>query len=524
MRARPLLRSVLSVLLLASPGLLVTEASAKVVWTPPAQLDSAGVGSVAVAANDRGDMVAVWARSARLYGSVRPAGGQWSRAAAISESGIDMAGPTGITAVIDRAGNPTVAWLELEYGYARPQGCTTCGDFLYVAHGSADGSWDAPKQLTDDAGAAPSLALHGDGDVTAAWFEQYPELGDGQEQGEPNNIIKIAERPAQGSWSAPQEAPFKGVTPSVVALPGGALVMVWGQPGNTTSSSGFDVIAATRSSQGEWSAPAIVDASTRMRSTPEVVSGPDGEVTAAWTSCAVTTDGVSTDCEVTLATKAPSGTWTPAVAIQPQAYTSKPELAVDGAGTVTAAWLDEDAARVMASRRGAGAAWETPTPVSSSSTKAFAADLAADRAGNVVATWMAPTDQQPGVVSAYRPAGGTWQAPATVHRAVPGGYRYDVPQVAAAPDRFTVVYRGDAAWFSDRVDDVTAPTARLVKPSRAAVTGTNVRVAWQAEDDAAGVARVVVRRRAARYDDGFGDWTVWKRTTASAATFGGGPG
>ena len=165
--------------------LLVSSASAAPSWLGPADLSSfnAFAGDPTVAADQEGDLVAVWDQQVvngglQVAASVRPAGGGWQPPVVIS--GADGGG--GPVVAVDPGGDATAVWLD-DVGR------------VYASVRPAGGGWSAPVDLADEeqdpsTQPDPHVAVDANGDAVAVWG--YDD--DGHES------VLTAMRPAGGAW------------------------------------------------------------------------------------------------------------------------------------------------------------------------------------------------------------------------------------------------------------------------------------------------------------------------------------
>lgn len=476
-------RLLLTVALVAAAGGLVAPGVAATVWTRPVTLARSG-DEVAVAANSVGEAVAVWTRDgAPVYAAFRDRLGSWADPTKIADASYQWAGEPAV--VLDDDGRATVTWVGTNGG---PHD-VIANVFLVTVRGAPGRAWTAPRTLSRTAGwAAASLALGGDGTVTAAWAEWegcmllYPAGSPcaGYPEGGGKNVVKVASRPVGGPWSAPVTV-ADGTGPALAGASDGAQGLVWWDP--AVESGGL--LASTRQPGGPWTSPRRLSTREPLERARIVVSSA-GDLVAAWTACDVT-DGTRR-CQVQVAERPASGTWGGEHALWAGEASGAPALAASGDGAVAAAWhLNGVDGRVVATRRLPGGTWEPSATVGTAPGRVSGLDVAGDDRGGTAAVWSHYDPDLEGSVvrAAVRPDGGTWQPPERL--AV--GTRPDA--VATGPARFTVAYirREHGVAYTDRVDDRTAPVARLVQPARAAVDGTSIRVAWRAYDTQAGSRR-----------------------------------
>jgi hypothetical protein len=524
-RHRQALRVVVSLTLLAALGpLTALEASAAVVWTPPRLLDSRG-SDVTVASNAAGDSVAVWTRDEVPYAALRRGDGPWSTPRTWPYGG-NMG--TDQTAVMDDSGRATVAWLATDTG---PNGAFI-GHRLYVAQHHPRTGWSTPQLLSRMALGVPSLTVDPAGTVSAVWHELEKAVIYDESYEPAVELVKTASKTTSGPWSSP-DLIDEGHNPSAAQAPDGTLTVVYVR--EHTEPAGFEVVTTSRTPGGPWpDAQSLSPVAPDVAPTPDTVSDAAGNVTAAWTLC---TEGpAGRQCAVQTARTRGTGSWTAAKTLDEAnldaGRLTTPRLAVGGDDEVTAVWgLGPDpwgtpGTEVRAARQATDGVWEDQQTIASTPVTGVP-DVAADPSGDVVATWTTRRPDMHTVRAAYRPAGAGWQAPTTVARE--SDTTLNEPRVVATgDDAFTTVFSrsGDSGvFYTDRVDDRTAPTVRLTRPARATITAPKIRVAWSAADSQAGVARVAVRRKVAPHDGRFGHWSMWKKsTTAKAATMRARPG
>lgn len=171
---------------------------------------------------------------------------------------------------------------------------------------------------------------------------------------------------------------------------------------------------------------------------PEVAMGAAGGAVAVWSQ--------SEDFEnVQAASMTPAGIWEAPVDLAPTVQTQRaPQVAMNGAGEAVAVWEQFGAqATVVAAIRAPSGQWGPPETLSPEGSVFTDIDVAVGPAGEAVAVW----SENPRFAStrgyriegAFRPAGGHWEAPATISAA---GYESWSPQVAISPTGQIV-----ATWF-----------------------------------------------------------------------------
>ncbi len=198
-------------------------------------------------------------------------------------------------------------------------------------------------------------------------------------------------------------------TPAIGVDVAGDATVLWSR----YDGSQYVVQASHRPVGGAWSAPVDL-AGGRMVLDPQVVVDPAGNATAIWRR-------VDADRSVVQTSSRPAGgSWSAPVDLStdPSVDFSQradvPQLAVDGAGSVTATWSRFEAAvgqpwtfTVQSATRATEGTWSAPVDLSPAGSPARTTDVAVDTAGNATVVWVAGSTVQ----TASRPAGGAWSAP-----------------------------------------------------------------------------------------------------------------
>jgi hypothetical protein len=173
-------------------------------------------------------------------------------------------------------------------------------------------------------------------------------------------------------------------------------------------------------------------------------------------------------------------------------------LAVDGAGDITAAWVQSDGTTdtVDAASRPAGGSWETPTVLSSSLPQGSIRQvvIAVDATGNETAAWIRQTATGLWrVETSSRPVGGSWSSAATLTETTLGIRSLSLAAHAGAVTALWVV--------ADESNPFNPPSQRLVQwasrpasgswSAAANLTSTNQAFGPQVAIDPAGSAIAV---------------------------------
>ncbi len=218
----------------------------------------------ALAAGGDGTLHALWEDLSPgnyevMYAS-RPPGGDWSEPENVSRNEGGSFRPA-IVAAAD--GSLYAVWHD-----------DTPGDYdIFFAEKPAGGDWSAPANISNNPGWSfhPEIALAADGTLHVAWHDN--QAG--------NWEILYASRPPGGRWSEPLNLSQDSETSWFVALalePSGTLDAAW------VNGAGPDrrVLLASRSLDGDWSAPVVISPPGTQASAPTLAAGPGGTLHAVW--------------------------------------------------------------------------------------------------------------------------------------------------------------------------------------------------------------------------------------------------
>lgn len=213
--------------------------------------------------------------------------------------------------------------------------------------------WQAP--LLVDAGvlvgAAPLVAVAGDGTAHALWLETTGGL-------------HASTCAPGGAWSPPHV--LVGASASVASMhlaagADGSAIAVWCGGGGFAR----DVLASRFTPAGGWSAPLTIDAGPGDPYDATVAIGADGEALAVWAQWSG--PGPFGVADVIGCRFTPAGGWAAPAPLEndPAGGVSAPAVAIDAAGNVVVAWARTDgvSAGVWANRRPAGGAFGAAAPL-----------------------------------------------------------------------------------------------------------------------------------------------------------------
>lgn len=329
-------------------------------WTPAVTLATSGSDEPQVAATAR-KAVVVWNGAGQAGGyetsvimaATRPRGRRWSRPRNISPEkrrGEETEGREP-RVTITRRGKAIAIWTA---GDERHQS----NSFIRSTTQSAKGTdWAAPIGIPDSIeGEGPEVGATPAGEAVALWGAEYNE-----ESG-----IEAAALPARGDWSAVRRLAHPGGFPqSQLAITSrGEAIGAW-VSGPEGEDKGLQV--ATRKPGSLWKVRTLAPHDDAYH--PTIVTRPGGRATVVWVRT-----GPSGADEVVTATHSPDGNWTAPVSLDAEGLKlpgkAYPEIAVTDEGESMAVWSTGGERRertiIQASSRSRGGSWRAPTNISSS--------------------------------------------------------------------------------------------------------------------------------------------------------------
>jgi hypothetical protein len=313
-------------------------------WQPVANLTTTardGLNPRVVRAAD-GSVTAIWTRSAddALATSVvevatRPPGGAWSEPRTISSSAAAAASDVDLTVGAD--GTLVATWGEDDPAVSG----TLYSGWAAIKRPGAD--WGAPTRFelglrgTEALSPGPAAVVAPDGTVTIAWSQRSAD--------DARNHLQVVSTTADGGWGTPRQvtASPDASDPALARGADGTLAVTWRDYDATTGN--YTIWGAVRPAGGDWQPRRQLSDSGRYSfGLPQVAVGPDGETTIVFQS--------RTDNARYARYQALSASWSAeagwsatAEELVPYDRTitaQDPKVAVDAAGTVTAAFLETD--------------------------------------------------------------------------------------------------------------------------------------------------------------------------------------
>ena len=286
----------------------------------------------------------------------------------------------------------------------------------------ADGVWQAPETLSPYGQSAEDADVVFDarGDAFAVW-EAYSSS---VPEGDAHFSIQAAFRPVGSAWQAPVDL-------SPVEAPGGEhpwlAVDAQGDAMVSWNRGAGPVQEAFRPAGGAWQAPVDLTQGSAEGDFAQVAFDKQGDALAMWQG-----DGLQS------AFMPAGGTWQPPSTVGSELVAGS-DFAVDGRGDAVAVW-DSWTERVPVASRcaggvqaGWGGEWQAPVDLSEEDPseswrwEPYEPQVAIDEQGDAVVVWSRGYGESGGVMSAFKPGGGAWQAPVKLS---PPGMTGGYPQVA----------------------------------------------------------------------------------------------
>ncbi len=276
---------------------------------------------------------------------------------------------------------------------------------------AAQAGWLAPVAISQG-GEVPQVVLDAQGNATAVWQSWNGE----------DTVVESAYRPAGGGWQAPvdlSQASGEGTlvagehdagSPRIAVDGKGDTTVVWERYAGTNR---IIVEVAYRPAGGSWQAPVNVgEVHTEWDPAPWVAVDERGDTTVVWND-----EGV-----IESAYQPAGGSWGAPVAVSGADEAFVPQAAVDAQGDATVVWMSYNGSRyvVQSAYRPAGGSWETPTELSEAGENGGDPEIALDSSSDTMVVWDGHSGENGTtevVRAAYRPAGGTWQEPADLSAA-----------------------------------------------------------------------------------------------------------
>ncbi|MER7764955.1 hypothetical protein ABTZ17_35275, partial [Streptomyces sp. NPDC097619] len=430
-------------------------------WQKPADVGPTGLfGTFRAATASDGTGVAAWWQTLgtghTLHVATRPPGNdRWGPARKLAT--VPQAGSDTLLRLVPGAdGRVTALWVE----YPSDRGDGATGPARLRSAVLAGGTWSAPAEVLPAAAGralgAVELATGPHGTATAVWSSRPVAGGDWR--------ISVADRAADGTWSAPVTVASDGPTGTVsgadLAVDGRGEATVallrTSAPATAERQALAAVETVTRPTpSAAWGAPEARTAQQATTRAPRIAAGPSGLLALTWTT-GQEDDDATTAVWGSLR-PAGSATWGKALPVplsgsEGQVPAPEPLIAPDG--DVTVVWRDwrdagdhVDSGHRTSTLRSGATAWTDKKTLHGGGGDEGVADASIGPDGTVHVVWeewteVLPSSWNNAVVHAARTsADDTWSEP----RPVPGASDIGVvPVVGAGPaGSATLLYSED---------------------------------------------------------------------------------
>jgi hypothetical protein len=336
-----------------------------------------------------------------VFATSRADAAPWSGPEAVSALDADAsASEVGVDAV----GDATAIWTN----------DAVVGSVVQTAYRPAGAGWEPPLDLSGPGGEVEGadLAVDPAGDAVAVW--RVTTGG--------SFLVQAAFRPAGGSWGSPETVPISGAageTPQVSIDEAGDAVLVY-------KDGAAGIFASYRPANGSWQGG--VHISGGGAADPDVVMNSAGAAVAVWKISLGPLSWIESN------TMAPGGSWGGGAGHLSLAasITEPPQVEVDAAGDFFALWSSGESNNqaVEIDRMPAAGSWEAPETISTAGLGAPEPQLAVDPAGDVVAAWYRSGGSAGSIEATSLRVGGMWAPPS---RLSPAGVDAKAPRIAISP-------------------------------------------------------------------------------------------
>ncbi len=271
-----------------------------------------------VAADESGDVTAVWKREGVVQSALRPAGEAWQAPIDVSEPGVEALTPQ---AAADAAGDATAVWMVQAEGRLLPR----------TAYRPAGGVWGAPTNIAEgEEGGDPQIALDAHGDTLVVWTDN----------GGGGPALRGAYRAAGEAWQAPAAISAGGEEvqfPRLALDAQGDALVAWG--GNTNAVGAYELVkVAYRPAAGDWEAAAALSEDGGNASPGAVAFDQQGNAVVMWQR-----QGGSEDA-IQAVYRPAGGAWEAPMSLsEPGTNSWDPMVVLDAEGEATAAQGDATA-------------------------------------------------------------------------------------------------------------------------------------------------------------------------------------
>ncbi len=399
---------------------LGTAAPAQAGWSAPVAISGSGdIGPVRLAADARGDTVAVWARVTSgltlgpkeqgyaVEAAVRPARGAWQPPAIVgtADEPCDRSCATfpGLSVAIGSRGEAVVVWGST---------VSDAAGVIWAASRTAGGGWRRPIVIDRSGGFALQVALDQRGNATAI------SIG-----GRMGDAVRVAFKPAGRAWRRPVTIGTGNGYGVQLALDAkGDAIAVWRH--------GLELVQSSfRPAGGSWRRPVTIG-HAGDGTAAQVAVDPRGDAIVVWAGSTRPNQCCTTFVRAVF--KPAGGPWRRPVTFAHNHVTRDVRVAFGMHGNATAVWSGD---AVQSASRRAGGSWEAPVTIAAPGSLIDSLGLKLDPRGDALAVWWLPSPLTGGdVQAAMASPQGTWQPPISLGGGAPPGLEGEVGEVDAALD------------------------------------------------------------------------------------------
>ncbi len=320
---------------------------------------------------------------------------------------------------------------------------------LFAPGADAAPAWLSPETLMTLSPGAPQLAVSPDGRAVAV-----STVWNGS-----NVLIQASVREAAGGgWQAPvtlSEAGHESMWPQVAIDEAGEAIAVWEFQEGSSRVIKASVLPAEG---GGWQTPVTISEPTHESGSPEIVLTPGGEAIAVWSHYTGSHSVIQTSSR-----PAPGESWQAPVTLtstSSEAYA--PQVAVNGSGEALAVWEFDDGSELVAqaAARPSGGIWGAPATLSGTGHNAQWPRVALNELGEAVASWATEAAGKELIEASSREsASGAWGAPVKLAEAELSFLQQPQPRVAIGPQGNAVVVWGISSFSGELAQAAVRPKA-----------------------------------------------------------------
>lgn len=327
-------------------------------WSSAVNLSAAGQTAIgpSVAIDSNGVATAVWTTTNMVQASTLLPGGSWSAPVAVSDVGLSVLAPQ---VVVDAAGNATAMWVRYDNAGVPA---------LETADRPAGGNWSTPLFLAAGAPGDFTLVVNAAGDVAAIWNIGSFISSTG---------VYSSNRPFGAVWSAPYT-----MAPPAYRQGGGRISIAANGDLTACWRTNTEIRVADKPAAGSWGATQTLYTSVAVSEYPTLAVTPSGDAMAAWITYVFV--GSTYNYQIRTSVRPLGRRWSkPALLTGRKENDGEAHAATTPGGSFVLTWVDSNRFTIKSSTRTAATPWSPLAIISSGSDTALAVS------GNTaLAIWM----------------------------------------------------------------------------------------------------------------------------------------